>query len=88
MTYSAYLEDEVQEEVLPTCIPHLELAQHMDDWINSVWEILLDPLAPTELSESALHSLICYVSKFFLMDGKLMHRDFQGCHKVVILKEK
>src|SRR5882724_9307402 len=32
--------------------------------------------------------LIHYASKFVLMDGKLMCWDLQGCHKVVIPKEK
>ena len=50
--------------------------------------MLLDPLAPTDLSEPGIHGLVRYASKFFLLDGKLMCRDPQGRHKVVIPKEK
>src|SRR5882724_5642089 len=50
--------------------------------------MLCDPLAPTDLSEPGIHGLVHYASKFFLLDGKLMHRDPQGLHKVVIPKEK
>jgi len=88
MTYSVYLEDEVQGEVPTTCIPHLELAQHADDQLSSICEILLDHPVHTNLSESVLHGLIHYASKFCLVDGKLMCQDLQGHHKVVILKEK
>src|SRR5882724_12964532 len=58
------------------------------EWLNSIWEILLKPLAPNNLSESVLYGLIHYASKFFLMDGKLMHWDIQGHHKVVKSREK
>jgi len=50
--------------------------------------MLLEPLAPTDLSEPGICSLICYASKFFLLDGKLMHHNPQGHHKVISLKEK
>src|SRR5882724_9008587 len=88
MTYSVYLEDEVQEEVPTTCIPCLELSQHADDQLSSIWAISLNHPVPTDLSESVLHGLIHYASKFFLVDGKLMCQDLQGHHLVVILKEK
>ena len=88
MTYSAYLENEVKEEAPSTWIPHSELAQHVDEWLNSIWAVLLDPLTPTDLSESALCGLIHYASKFFSMDRKLICQDLQGYHKVVIWKEK
>jgi len=50
--------------------------------------MLLDPLAPTDLSEPGICGLICYASKFFLLDSKLMHHNPQGHHKVVMPKEK
>jgi len=65
-----------------------ELAQCPDDCLDSVQAILPDPLAPSNLSEAGVCSLIQSVSKFFLMDGKLMQWDLKGCHKVVILREK
>jgi len=58
MKYSVYLEDEVQEEALSTCIPCSELSQHVDDQLSSIWEILLKHLVPTNLSEAVLHGLI------------------------------
>ena len=76
--YSVYLEDEVSEDPPPSNIPHSESAQLADDRLDSVQKLLLDPLAPTDLSESAINSLMCYASKFFLMDGVLMRRDLQG----------
>src|SRR5882724_6333770 len=42
MTYSVYLENEVQEEVPTTCLPCSKLAQHADDQVSSVQVILLD----------------------------------------------
>src|SRR5882672_4824385 len=86
--YSVYLEDEVSEDPPPSNIPHSESAQLADNHLDSVWKLLLDPLMPTNLSEYAINSLMCYASKFFLMDGVLMHRDLQGQHKVVILIDK
>ena len=59
-----------------------------DDCLDTVQAILLDPLAPTDLLESSVRSLIRYASKFFLMDGKLMRQNVQGHHKVVIPREK
>jgi len=52
-----------------------------------VWAILLDLLIPTNLSWSSACSLSDML-QVFLMDGKLMHQDLQGHHKVVILKKK
>jgi len=74
-TYSIYLEDEVPEEVPPPTIPHSDLAQHANDHLDTVHTMLLDPLTPTNLSEPGICSLLCYASKFFLLDGKLMHQD-------------
>jgi len=69
-------------------IPRSEPAQHANNHLDAVQAILLDPLAPTDLLESSVRSLIQYASKFFLMDRKLMRWDIQGCHKVVIPREK
>src|SRR5882672_9195498 len=67
--YSVYLEDEVSEDPLPSNIPRSESARLADDCLDSFRKLLLDPLAPTDLSESAVNSLMHYASKFFLMDG-------------------
>jgi len=48
----------------------------------------MDPLAPVDLSEAKLRKLVRYASKFFILDGQLMHRDIQAHHKVVISEEK
>ena len=50
--------------------------------------MLRDPLATTNLSEPGICGLVHYASKFFLLDGKLMRRDPQGHHKVVLPKDK
>jgi len=82
------LEDEdIEGQDIPG-IPHSESAQHVDNHLDAVWAILLNPLTPTDLLESSVQSLVQYASKFFLMDQKLMHWDIQGCHKVVIPREK
>src|SRR5882672_6716045 len=78
LRYSVYLEDEVSEDLLPSNIPRSESAQLADDRLDSVQKLLLDPLVPTDLSESAVNSLMRYASKFFLIDGVLMHCDLQG----------
>src|SRR5882672_561562 len=70
--YSVYLEDEASEDPPPSNIPHSESALLVDDRLDSVWKLLLDPLAPTSLSESGVRTLMRYASKFFLMDGVLM----------------
>src|SRR5882724_3726317 len=87
-TYLIFLEDEGPKEVPTLVIPCSDLAQHADDCVDAVWAMSLDPLAPTNLSEPGIHGLICYASKFFLLDGKLMCCDPQGHHKVIIPKEK
>jgi len=85
---SVFLEDEdIQVEDTPE-IPCSETAQHADNHLDAVWEILLDILTPIELLESSVQSLIQYTSKFFLMDGNLMCWDIQSHHKVVISREK
>src|SRR5882672_1128479 len=86
--YSVYLEDEASEDPPPSTIPHSESALLADDHLDSVQKLLLDPLAPTGLSESGIRTLMRYASKFFLMDGVLMRRDLQGRHKVVISIDK
>src|SRR5882672_9847715 len=88
LRYSVYLEDEASEDPPPSTIPRSESALLTDDRLDSVRKLLLDPLAPTDLSESAVKSLMRYASKFFLMDGVLMRRDLQGRHKVVISIDK
>src|SRR5882724_10231500 len=87
-TYSIYLEDEGHEEAPTPVIPHSDLVQCTDDHLEAVRALLHDPLAPTNLSEPGIHGLVCYASKFFLLDSKLMRHDPQGHHKVVIPKEK
>src|SRR5882724_3693740 len=87
-SYSIYFEDEGHEEVPTPIIPHSDLAQRANDRLDAVHAMLLDPLAPTDLSEPGIRGLVRYASKFFLLDGKLMCRDPQGRHKVVIPKEK
>src|SRR5882672_5584785 len=76
--YSVYLEDEVSEDPPPSNIPRSQSAQLADDHLDSVQKLLLNPLTPTDLSESAVNSLMHYASKFFLMDGVLMCCDLQG----------
>ena len=87
-TYLIYLEDEGPEEVPTPVIPHSDLAQRANDRLDAVCAMLLDPLAPTDLSEPGICSLIRYASKFFLLKSKLMHCDRQGHHKVIMPKEK
>ena len=72
--YSVYFDDEVAEEVFPMDIPCSELAQCTDDQLDSIRAILLNPLTPTDLSESAVCNAVHYASKF-LMDSRLMLRD-------------
>jgi len=48
----------VLEEAPPTNIPLFELAWHVDDYLDSVWAILLNSLAPTDLSEYGVCGLI------------------------------
>jgi len=78
----------VPEEVPPPVIPHSHLAQCADDHLDAVHAMLLDPLAPTDLSEPGICGLVCYASKFFLLDGKLMCCNPQGCHKFVSQMDK
>jgi len=86
--YSIYLEDEGPKEVPTPVIPCSVLAQHANDRLDAVCTMLLNPLSPTDLSEPGICGLIHYASKFFLLNGKLMRCDPQGCHKVVMPKEK
>jgi len=87
-TYLVYLEEEAPEEVLPAIIPCSDLTQHADNCLDTVCVMLLNPLAPTDFLEYGICGLLHYASKFFLLDGKLMHQNLQGCHKVVIPREK
>src|SRR5882724_12624981 len=52
---SIYFEDEGHEEVSTPIIPCSDLAQHADDRLDAVRAMLLDPLAPTDLSEPGIH---------------------------------
>src|SRR5882672_1988551 len=52
--YSVYLEDEVSEDPPPSNIPCSESAQLTDNHLDTIWEFLLDPLTPTDLSESSV----------------------------------
>jgi len=84
LSCSVFLEDENAEVEDTPEIPHSGTAQHADNHLDAVQAILLDFLTPTELLESSVQSLIQYASKFFLMDGKLMHWDVQGhCHDLI-----
>src|SRR5882724_2652647 len=77
---SIYFEDEGHEEVSTPVIPRSDLTQCANDHLDAVRAMLLDPLAPTDLSEPGICGLVRYASKFFLLDGKLMRRDPQGHH--------
>src|SRR5882724_3974460 len=70
LSCSVFFEDEDIEGQDTPEIPHSETAQHADDCLDAVQAILLNPLAPTDLLEYSVRSLVCYASKFFLMDRK------------------
>jgi len=54
LSCSVFLEDgDVEVEDTPE-IPHYETAQCVDDCLNAVQAILLDPLTPTKLLESSV----------------------------------
>ena len=58
LSCSVFLEDrDIGVEDAPET-PHSEIAQRADDHLDAVQAILLDPLAPTNLLESSVQSLI------------------------------
>ena len=68
-------------------IPRSTHAQLADNHLDTVWSILSDPLASVNLPPGMVHKLVCHTSRFFILDGHLMCRDIQGCHKVVVSKD-
>ena len=66
------------------CSTHAQLA---DDRLDTVQSFLLDPLASVNLPLGTLCKLVRHASRFFILDGHLMRRDVQGCHKVVVSKD-
>ena len=68
-------------------IPRSTHAQLADDRLDTIQSILSDPLASVNLPLGTLRKLIHHASKFFILDGRLMRRDVQGRHKVVVSKD-
>jgi len=84
----AYHQAEDPQDVQDVMIPRSQDAQMADERLKLVRTILADPLAPVDLPDAKLWKLVQYASKFFILVGRLMRRDVQARHKVVIPQEK
>ena len=82
-----FVTDDTSSSHVPD-IPHSALAQSADAHLKAIRDLLSNPLSLTGLSHSQLQKLVHYASKFFILDGRLMHRDIQARHKIVLPIEK
>jgi hypothetical protein len=89
---SAYFSSIYSHEVEDAVIPRSKKAEAADDRIAAVEKLLKNPFEKSsgnvEIDEPETRQLVKYASKFFYMDGRLMKRDFQGRHKIVLPKDR